>query len=84
MKKKVAGAMLLLMLGVGAISSTAYAARNPLWSPEGVTITPPPVTPNIPYNPPKSPKTADINIFAIEAVGLASAGIAVATKRRRS
>ena len=83
MKKKVAGAMLLLMLGVGAVSSTAYAT-TPLYSPEGVTITPPPVTPNIPYNPPKSPKTADINIFAIEAVGLASAGIAVATKRRRS
>ena len=40
MKKKVAGAMLLLMLGVGAVSSTAYA-KNPLWSPEGVTITPP-------------------------------------------
>lgn len=77
MKKKVAGAMLLLMLGVGAISSTAYA-RDPLYSPEGVTITPPPTTP------PKSPKTADINIFAIEAVGLASAGVAVATKRRRA
>ena len=77
MKKKVAGAMLLLMLGVGAISSTAYA-RDPLYSPEGVTITPPPTTP------PKSPKTADINIFAIEAVGLASAGVAVATKRRHA
>ena len=77
MKKKVAGAMLLLMLGVGAISSTAYA-RDPLYSPEGVTITPPPTTP------PKSPKTADLNIFAIEAVGLASAGVAVATKRRRA
>ena len=77
MKKKVAGAMLLLMLGVGAISSTAYA-RDPLYSPEGVTITPPPATP------PKSPKTADINIFAIEAVCLASAGVAVATKRRRA
>ena len=78
MKKKVAGAMLLLMLGVGTISSTAFAARDPLYSPEGVTITPPPTTP------PKSPKTADINIFAIEAVGLASAGVAVATRRRRA
>lgn len=77
MKKKVAGAMLLLMLGVGAINSTAYAT-TPLYSPEGVTVTPPPTTP------PKSPKTADINIFAIEAVGLASAGVAVATRRRRA
>lgn len=85
MKKKVAGALLLLTLGVGAISSTAYATTKcTVQSPVAVTVTPPPTTPHR-VTPPGggSPKTADINILGVEGLGLAAAGVAVVTGKRK-
>ena len=79
MKKRIAGAALLLTLAFGALCTTAYA-RNPLYSPESVTLTPP--GENVPPPPGRSPKTGDINILAVEAAGLAAAGVAIASAKR--
>ncbi len=74
MKKLFAVAAIALMLTVG--STSVFAARNPLYSPESVTIT---ITP-----PPGSPKTGDINVLPMGCAGIAAVAVALfAVKRSR-
>ena len=67
MKKFAAGLLLAMAL---MSTTTAYAARNPVYSPE---VTPPVDVP--PEEP--SPKTSDFNILYAEGAGLLFVGAAV-------
>ena len=74
MKKLFAVAAITLMLTAG--STSVFAARDPLYSPESVTIT---ITP-----PPGSPKTGDISVLPMGCAGVAALGVALfAAKRSR-
>ena len=87
MKKRIAGAVLLVLLSLGTFGMAAHADIDPLYSPGGNKIVPPPDNPPNPVPPtevppkevpPGSPKTGDINILFIEGIGFVSLGLAAA------